>query len=89
MATEEKKETIGGLKAQVAALNRKIARNVDDNWDKVSNPNLACSTCHSYLNYRCRRHAPNGQEGWPAVFPTDYCMDHKMSKQTMAKIGGR
>lgn len=57
-----------------------------DNWDKVAHPNFTCKTCHSYVNYRCRRHAPQGQEGWPAVFPTDWCMDHKMSKQTMEGI---
>jgi len=60
-----------------------------DNWDKVAHPNQQCSTCHSYINFRCRRHSPNGQEGWPAVFPTDWCQDHKMSKTTMAEIGGR
>jgi hypothetical protein len=60
-----------------------------DNWDKAAHPNLKCATCHSYINFRCRRHAPKGQEGWPAVFPTDWCMDHKMSKQAMEQIGGQ
>lgn len=57
-----------------------------DNWDKNAHPTQTCATCHSYINFRCRRHAPAGQEGWPAVFPTDFCMDHKMSKQTMGGL---
>jgi hypothetical protein len=57
-----------------------------DNWDKDLHPNHSCATCHSYNNFRCRRHAPSGQEGWPAVFPTDWCQDHKMSKNQMLAI---
>lgn len=67
---------------------RKKADWTRDNWDKAAYPTQWCATCHSYINFRCRRHAPRGQDGWPAVFPTDWCMDHKMSKQTMAEIGG-
>lgn len=62
-----------------------------DNWDEELHPEIVCcATCHSFCNYRCRRHAPSGQEGWPAVFPTDWCQDHKMSKIQMTdrKIGG-
>ncbi len=57
-----------------------------DNWDKQSYSTLCCATCHSYNNFRCRHNAPLGQAGWPAVFPTDWCMQHKMSKETMAKL---
>lgn len=56
-----------------------------DNWDKATNNLQRCETCMYYVGYRCRRHAPKGQEGWPAVFPTDWCGDHKMSKGTMAE----
>jgi hypothetical protein len=56
-----------------------------DNWNKVSNNMQRCELCMHYTNFRCRRHAPRGQEGWPAVFPTDSCGDHKMSKTTMAE----
>jgi hypothetical protein len=57
-----------------------------DNWDKRVNSTLQCSTCHSYCNFRCRHNAPLGQAGWPAVYPTDWCMQHKISKQTMEEI---
>ena len=42
-----------------------------------------CRSCMYYLNARCRRHAPKGQEGWPAVYGTDYCGDHKIAKKNM------
>jgi hypothetical protein len=57
---------------------------MSDNWIKVPGSTFCCGTCDHYINYRCRRHAPKGQEGWPAVFPTDWCGDHKMNKATMA-----
>lgn len=56
---------------------------VSDNWSKVSNNMQRCELCMHYAGMRCRRHAPRGQEGWPAVFPSDWCGDHKMSKATM------
>ena len=59
--------------------------NRPDNWDKGTNNQQRCETCMHYINFRCRRHSPNGQEGWPAVYPTDYCGDHKMDKRTMAE----
>lgn len=52
-----------------------------DNWG--SPDTFKCETCKSYINFRCRRHAPRGQEGWPAVYPTDFCGQHKMAKKTM------
>lgn len=62
-----------------------VPKNPIDNWDKATNNLQRCETCMHYVGYRCRRHAPKGQEGWPAVFPTDWCGDHKMSKGTMAE----
>lgn len=62
-----------------------VPKNPIDNWDKATNNLQRCELCMHYAGYRCRRHAPKGQEGWPAVFPTDWCGDHKMSKQTMAE----
>ena len=29
---------------------------------------------------RCRRHAPDCQKGWPAVFAFDWCGDHKLDE---------
>ena len=33
---------------------------------------------------RCRRHAPS-MNGYPVVFPTDWCGDHKLNELTLAK----
>lgn len=63
--------------------NRIIPKNPIDNWDKATNNMQRCELCMHYAGMRCRRHAPKGQEGWPAVYPTDWCGDHKMSKATM------
>lgn len=52
-----------------------------DRWEHRS-VNMKCGTCMSFLKMRCRRHAPTLQ-GWPAVFPTDWCGDHKLSKSQM------
>ena len=58
-----------------------------DNWSKEEAPNtFICDFCCYFCNFRCRRHAPRGQEGWPAVFPTDWCGDHKMNKATMRSL---
>ncbi len=56
-----------------------------DNWTpKLGESSMGqCITCMYYLNARCRRHAPKGQEGWSAVYPTDWCGDHKLAKETM------
>jgi hypothetical protein len=34
---------------------------------------------------RCRKHAPT-LGGWPAVYPDDWCGDHKLDKDTMISI---
>ena len=58
-----------------------------DNW-KNRSQNMRCTTCMYYVPKvddvapqstigRCRRHAPEVQQGWPVVFPTDWCGDHK------------
>ena len=43
---------------------------------------LCCKTCFYYVQKtdklgRCRRHAPT-MDGYPVVFPTDWCGDHKL-----------
>ena len=63
-----------------------------DNWaDKTQ---FGCQTCQWWAKKerahlpqadhvdalvvgRCRRHAPS-LGGWPVVFPTDWCGDHKL-----------
>jgi len=53
-----------------------------DNWkDKATG--MVCSTCTNYAPKnefigRCRRNAPT-MKGFPAVFPTDWCGEHKMN----------
>lgn len=44
-----------------------------------------CKFCMYYVNFRCRRHAPDNK-GFPAVMPNDFCGDHRMSKTTMEKF---
>jgi len=57
-----------------------------DNWaNRVRN--MHCLTCMFYMakeggivksvKGRCRRHAPT-LGGWPVVFDTDWCGDHKL-----------
>ena len=53
----------------------------EDNWKDVTQ-GMNCGTCFYYVNTRCRRHAPT-MNGYPAVFKTDWCGDHKLSKQTI------
>jgi hypothetical protein len=44
---------------------------------------MRCKTCMWFVhkvesgNGRCRRHAPT-MSGYPVVFPTDWCGDHKL-----------
>jgi len=55
-----------------------------DNWQPLDT--FVCKCCMYWISYRCRRHSPAGQEGWPATYPTDHCGDHKMSKIQMEQI---
>lgn len=57
---------------------------VIDNWQNRSE-GLRCITCMWYVPKcgelgRCRRHAPV-LHGWPAVYETDWCGDHKIDEQ--------
>ena len=53
-----------------------------DNWEHKS-IGMRCSTCMWYVSYRCRKNAPT-MNGYPAVYPTDFCGNHKLDKHTMA-----
>ena len=46
---------------------------------------MKCKTCMYHVNFRCRRHAPTIQ-GYPAVFPDDWCGDHKLDKVSMGGV---
>lgn len=54
---------------------------LEDNW-KHKSEGMRCGTCMYNCNYRCRRNAPT-IKGWPAVFTTDWCGDHKLNKEYM------
>ncbi len=63
-----------------------------DNWENRSK-NMICDTCIFYVVKgkaiskqsdiesfgRCRKHAPT-LNGWPAIFNTDWCGDHKLDE---------
>ncbi len=59
-----------------------------DNW-KHRSDKMKCATCMHFvikekkdqtgLFGRCRRHAPT-MSGYPAVFGTDWCGDHKLDE---------
>jgi len=64
-----------------------------DNW-KDRSKGRQCGKCTSFVEKppidaasrtytivgRCRRHAPQTNEGWPVVFPTDSCGDFKLDE---------
>lgn len=62
-----------------------------DPW-KHRSSTMNCSTCMWFVAKvstggsttlgRCRRHAPSMQ-GYPAVFGTDWCGDHKLDEEAL------
>ena len=56
----------------------------EDNW-KHRAANMLCASCMWYMpkvdnadKGRCRRRSPT-MSGWPVMFPTDWCGDHKLA----------
>ena len=70
-----------------------------DNW-KHRSSTMRCSTCMWFAMKvqdtkddspefgRCRRHAPT-MNGYPAVFGTDWCGDHKMDENNLQILTAR
>ena len=63
--------------------------NTTDNWDH-SNDNMRCATClwsHKKTDgtLRCRAHAPTIR-GFPVMFPTDWCGEHKLDGSKLQGI---
>lgn len=68
---------------------------MEDNW-KGRDVNMTCSTCRFYVKKassngsnlkeigRCRRHAPT-MTGFPVMFLTDWCGDHKIDENKVEK----
>jgi hypothetical protein len=59
-----------------------------DNW-KHRSDGMLCKTCMYFVlkvpsdNFgRCRRHAPT-MSGFPAIFDTDWCGDHKLDENKL------
>ncbi|MBF0607693.1 MAG: hypothetical protein HQL61_09120 [Magnetococcales bacterium] len=57
-----------------------------DNWANRAT-GMVCATCAFYCNTRCRRHAPT-MGGFPAVFQTDWCGDHRITKDRINEMEG-
>jgi hypothetical protein len=67
---------------------------MSDNWKRRDN-GMVCSTCISYVRKepkgdtqvrevgRCRKHAPT-MNGFPVVFPSDWCGDHRLDEDKVA-----
>ena len=57
-----------------------------DPWEGRSK-GMICKTCIYYVRKggtkvgRCRRHAPT-MTGFPVVYETDWCGDHKLNEET-------
>jgi len=53
-----------------------------DPWEHRA-AGMRCATCMWFIAKaalgRCRRHAPT-MSGYPVVFPTDWCGDHKLDE---------
>lgn len=56
---------------------------MNDNWEHKSKE-MKCKTCMWYLNGRCRKHSPT-MDGYPSVFESDWCGDHKLDKKDMVQ----
>jgi hypothetical protein len=69
---------------------------VIDNW-KDRKTGMVCKSCIYYsmkdpievedkiLLGRCRRHSPTLQ-GWPVMYPSDWCGDHKLDENKISDI---
>lgn len=61
--------------------------NKPDPW-KHRNVGMKCASCMWYVQKgdtdlgRCRRHCPT-HDGYPAVFASDWCGDHKLDETTL------
>ncbi len=61
-----------------------------DNWVGRSK-GMLCRTCIHYVPKgdhklgRCRRHSPT-MGGWPAVFDSDWCGDHKLDENKLEPV---
>jgi len=74
------------VKANTRKNINKIFEESKDPW-KHRSQGMRCSTCmwfapKSEAIGRCRRHAPT-MNGYPAVYTTDWCGDHKVDEEKL------
>lgn len=84
--TAKKKSTAEEI--HTAAKVAKPAELEEDNWEHRS-IHMRCKTCMSYAGKasksgiiklgRCKHNAPT-MSGFPVVFPTDWCGEHKIDE---------
>ena len=76
------KETVESLKPQESHEN---TDSNEDNW-KHRSARMKCTNCMWYVPKgegkigRCRQASPT-IKGWPVMFPTDWCGDHKLDEE--------
>ena len=68
-----------------------MSESANDPW-KHRSAGMRCQTCMYFVRKRvgdaesvlgrCRRHAPT-MSGFPAVFESDWCGDHKLDENTL------
>lgn len=71
---------------------------MEDNW-KHRSEGMRCATCMFYVPKtkvvvgaqevgRCRRNAPS-MNGWPVMFPGDWCGAHKLDENKLPVVNGK
>jgi len=64
----------------------------NDNW-KHRSDTMRCRTCMYFVEKsdllgRCRRHSPT-MKGWPVVYHSDWCGDHKLDADKVEDMPGK
>ena len=91
MLSKDLQNIPGSIKeTKEALLGAQEAKVPQDSWQHRS-VSMQCSSCMWYVAKagsgrtvlgRCRRHAPT-MNGYPVVFPTDWCGDHKLDERVV------
>jgi len=74
--------------AKVGAAKQETLVNEADNWDQRSK-GMRWKSCMWYFPMiyyiaRCRKHA-HTRGGWPVMFDTDWCGDHKLNELSLSR----
>jgi hypothetical protein len=77
------------LQVNLSTQIRDVQAQTDDPWEHRSE-GMRCRTCMWYVAKkgggleigRCRRHSPT-MSGYPAVYPGDWCGDHKVNEAVL------